>query len=129
MGAELECVTSVADKRTLSKLLTTMDNGSHPLYSTVIQQKSLISWGLRSLTCKFDSYKSPPSGIVSTLSTAVPTLRLPYCHCYIALYTMFTGYAPMHCPSLPTTAWSNFFYFNFNIDCYLNSQLSTASAH
>ena len=54
VGTELECVTSVADKRTLSKLLTIMDNGNHPLYSTITQQKSLISWRLRSLTCKTD---------------------------------------------------------------------------
>ena len=54
VGAELESITSVAEKRTLSKLLTIMDNESHPLHSTIIQQKSVISCRLRALTCKTD---------------------------------------------------------------------------
>ena len=54
VGAELESIASVAEKRTLSKLLTIMDNETHPLYNTIIQQKSLISWRLRALTCKTD---------------------------------------------------------------------------
>lgn len=54
VGAELECTTSVADKRTLTKLLTIMDNESHPLYSAIIGQRSLISWRLRSLPCRTD---------------------------------------------------------------------------
>ena len=43
---ELESISSVAGKITLSKLLTIMDNETHPLYNTIIQQKSLISWRL-----------------------------------------------------------------------------------
>ena len=54
VGAELECITSVADKRTLSKLLTTMDNGCHLLYNTIIKQKSSISRRLYTLPCKTD---------------------------------------------------------------------------
>ena len=54
VGAELESITSVAEKRTLSKLLTIMDNESHPLHSTIIQQKSVISCRLQALTCKTD---------------------------------------------------------------------------
>ena len=44
VGAELECITSVSDKRTLSKLLTIMDNDWHPLYNTIIKRKSLICY-------------------------------------------------------------------------------------
>ena len=54
VGAELESIASVAEKRTLSKLLTIMDNETHPLYNTIIQQKSVISGRLRALTCKTD---------------------------------------------------------------------------
>ena len=45
-GAELECITSASHKRTRGKLLTVMDHDCHPLYNTVIKQKSLISWRL-----------------------------------------------------------------------------------
>ena len=41
VGAELESITSVAEKIILSKLLTIMDNETHPLYNTIIQQKSV----------------------------------------------------------------------------------------
>ena len=54
VGAELECITSVANKRTLTKLLTIMDNESHPLHGTITQQRSLISGRLRSLPCRTD---------------------------------------------------------------------------
>ncbi|KAK0148991.1 RNA-directed DNA polymerase from mobile element jockey [Merluccius polli] len=54
VGAELECITSVSDKRTLNKLLNILDNDCHPLYSIITQQKSLFSWRLRSLTCTTD---------------------------------------------------------------------------
>ena len=37
VGAELECITSVSDKRTLGQLLTVMDNDCHPLYNTIIK--------------------------------------------------------------------------------------------
>lgn len=54
VGAELECITSVSDKRTMNKILNILDNDCHPLHTTIIQQKSLISWRLRSLTCATD---------------------------------------------------------------------------
>ena len=54
VGADLECITSVSDKRTLNKLHSILDNDCHPLYSIIIQQKSLISWRLRSMTCTTD---------------------------------------------------------------------------
>src|SRR4029434_7869872 len=35
VGMELDCLTSVAEKRTLSRLLTILDNDHHPLHSTL----------------------------------------------------------------------------------------------
>ncbi len=43
VGEELENLTSVSDKRCLNKLLTILDNKEHPLYNTIIQQKSLFT--------------------------------------------------------------------------------------
>ncbi|KAG5279123.1 hypothetical protein AALO_G00106350 [Alosa alosa] len=54
VGAELECITSLSDKRTLNKLINILDNECHPLHSTIVKQKSLISWRLRSLPCTTD---------------------------------------------------------------------------
>ncbi|KAG5274935.1 hypothetical protein AALO_G00141800 [Alosa alosa] len=54
VGAELECITSLSDKGTLNKLVNILDNECHPLHSTTVKQKSLISWRLRSLPCTTD---------------------------------------------------------------------------
>src|SRR4029434_8320825 len=40
---ELDCLTSVAEKRTLSRLLTILDNDHHPLHSTINGQRSIFS--------------------------------------------------------------------------------------
>ncbi|KAG5267587.1 hypothetical protein AALO_G00223400 [Alosa alosa] len=54
VGAELECITSISDKRALNKLINILDNECHSLHSTIVKQKSLISWRLRSLPCTTD---------------------------------------------------------------------------
>ncbi|KAM3860331.1 chondrolectin [Diretmus argenteus] len=41
LGTSLEPVSAVAERRMLSKLLTIMDNASHPLYDTLARQKSV----------------------------------------------------------------------------------------
>lgn len=43
VGTNLDSITSVAERRTLNKLLTIIDNNSHPLHSIVSRQKSLFS--------------------------------------------------------------------------------------
>src|SRR4029434_4043149 len=54
VGMELDCLTSVAEKRTLSRLLTILDNDHHPLHSTVNRQKSIFSGRLLSLSLSSD---------------------------------------------------------------------------
>ena len=51
---ELDCLTSVAEKRTLSRLLTILDNDHHPLHSTLNGQRSIFSGRLLSLSCSSD---------------------------------------------------------------------------
>ena len=45
---------SVAERRTLSRLLTILDNVHHPLHSTLNRQKSIFSGRLLSLSCSSD---------------------------------------------------------------------------
>src|SRR4029434_7834747 len=54
VGTELECLTTVAERRTLSRLLSILDNDHHPLHSTFNRQKSIFSYRLRSLSCSTD---------------------------------------------------------------------------
>src|SRR4029434_5053734 len=43
VGTELDCLT-VAERRTLSRLLTILDNVHHPLHSTLNRQEKHIQW-------------------------------------------------------------------------------------
>src|SRR4029434_387041 len=55
VGTELDCLTTVTERRTLSRLLTTiLDNVHHPLHSTLNRQKSIFSGRLLSLSCSSD---------------------------------------------------------------------------
>ena len=54
VGTELDCLTTVAERKTLSRLLTILDNVHHPLHSTVNRQKSIFSGRLLSLSCSSD---------------------------------------------------------------------------
>ena len=54
VGTELECLTTVAERRTLSRLLTILDNVHHPLHSTLNGQRSIFSGRLLSLSCSSD---------------------------------------------------------------------------
>jgi len=53
-GTELESLTSVAENRTLNKLLSIIDNDNHPLHSIVIRHRSMFSGIFLSLTCSTD---------------------------------------------------------------------------
>src|SRR4029434_9610511 len=50
VGTELDCLTSVTEKRTLSRLLTILDNDHHPLHRTFNRQRSIFSGRLLSLS-------------------------------------------------------------------------------
>lgn len=54
IGADQDSVASVADRRTLSKLLSITDNSNHPLHELVEGQRSLFSGRLLSLNCSTD---------------------------------------------------------------------------
>ena len=51
VGTELECITLTSDKRTLSKLLSILDNDFRPVHSTIIEQDSMISSRLCTVPC------------------------------------------------------------------------------
>ncbi|KAI3351105.1 hypothetical protein L3Q82_005675 [Scortum barcoo] len=42
VGTELDSLTSVAERRTLNRLLTIIDNPSHPLHSAISRQRSSL---------------------------------------------------------------------------------------
>ena len=50
-GMELDTLATMAERRTLSRLLTILDNDHHPLHKTFDRQRSIFSGRLRSLTC------------------------------------------------------------------------------
>ena len=54
VGTELDCLTTVAERRTLSRLLTILDNDPHQLHSTLNRQRSTFSGRLLSLSCSSD---------------------------------------------------------------------------
>ena len=54
VSTELECITSVAERRTLNSLLSIIDNPDHPLHSTISTQRSSFSNRLLSLSCSTD---------------------------------------------------------------------------
>ena len=54
VGSELDCLTTVAESRTLCRLRTILDNVHHPLHRTLIGQRSIFSGRLLSLSCASD---------------------------------------------------------------------------
>lgn len=57
VGTELDILTSVAERRTLNRLLSIIDNPDHPLHSTITRQRSSFSDRLLSLSCSTDRLK------------------------------------------------------------------------
>src|SRR4029434_1723412 len=51
VGTELDCLTTVSERKSLSRLLTIFDNNHHPLHSTLNKQRSIFSGRLLSLSC------------------------------------------------------------------------------
>ena len=57
-GAELDSVASMAERRTLVKTLSILDDVSHPLHTALYSRKSEFSNRFKSMTCKTDRYKN-----------------------------------------------------------------------
>ncbi|KAI4899256.1 hypothetical protein NFI96_012205 [Prochilodus magdalenae] len=58
VGVELDSLMAVSERRTLSKLQTIMDNGSHPLYHTVMRHRSTFSARLIQPKCTTERHRS-----------------------------------------------------------------------
>ncbi len=54
VGTELEAITTTAEKRTLSRFDSIMDNYSHPLHPFFDNQRSLFSYRFRAISCRTD---------------------------------------------------------------------------
>ena len=115
VGTELDCLTTVAERRTPSRLLTILDNVHHPLYSTVNRQKSIFSGRLLSLSCSSDRLRKSfvPRAIQlhngtqkgegegdGLLCMSLPQSALPFSSHLIIFHPTvhpFTGYtSPLH---------------------------------
>ncbi|KAI4888742.1 hypothetical protein NFI96_010443 [Prochilodus magdalenae] len=59
VGVELDSLMAVSERRTLSKLQTIMDNGSHPLYHTVMRHRSTFSARLIQPKCTTERHRRP----------------------------------------------------------------------
>ena len=57
VGEELDTLTTVADRRMLSRLRTIMDNASHPLFSTLAQRRSSFSRRLLLPRCTTERHR------------------------------------------------------------------------
>ncbi|KAI4873724.1 hypothetical protein NFI96_000464 [Prochilodus magdalenae] len=57
VGVELDSLMAVSERRTLSKLQTIMDNGSHPLYHTVMRHRSTFSARLIQPKCTTECHR------------------------------------------------------------------------
>ncbi len=54
VGSELEAFTTAAEKRTLSRLNSIMDNYKHPLHPVFDNQRNLFSYRFRAISCRTD---------------------------------------------------------------------------
>ena len=54
VGMELDSLVTVAEERTLNRLLAVLDNASHPLHTVIIKQRSLFSGRLLLPKCSTD---------------------------------------------------------------------------
>ncbi|KAI4892845.1 hypothetical protein NFI96_004933 [Prochilodus magdalenae] len=61
VGVELDSLMAVSERRTLAKLQTIMDNGSHPLFHTVMSHRSTFSARLIQPKCTTERHRSVPS--------------------------------------------------------------------
>ena len=103
VGTELDCLIKVAEKRTLSMLLTILDNDHHPLHRTFNRQRSKFSCRLLSLACSSDRlrrsfvhraiqlYNSMRKGRGEMVFSAWVYLSLPHHPPHLII--------PTHCPS------------------------------
>ncbi|KAI4894895.1 hypothetical protein NFI96_003892 [Prochilodus magdalenae] len=57
VGVELDSLMAVSERRTLAKLQTIMDNGSHPLYHTVMSHRSTFSARLIQPKCTTERHR------------------------------------------------------------------------
>ena len=55
-GAQLDSVVAMAERRTLAKMLSILDNVSHPLHTALYSRKSEFSERFLSVSCKTDRY-------------------------------------------------------------------------
>ncbi|KAI4883528.1 hypothetical protein NFI96_023533 [Prochilodus magdalenae] len=62
VGVELDSLMAVSERRTLSKLQTIMDNGSHPLYHTVMRHRSTFSARLIQPKCTTERHRRVQQG-------------------------------------------------------------------
>ena len=60
VATELDCLTTMTERRTLSRLLTILDNDHHPPHSTLNRQRSTFSGRLLSLSCSSDRLRKSP---------------------------------------------------------------------
>ena len=58
VGTELDSLVTVAERRTLDKLLSILDNAHHPLHNTFIRQRSVFSGRLLSQSCSTNRLKN-----------------------------------------------------------------------
>ncbi|KAI3366527.1 hypothetical protein L3Q82_000658 [Scortum barcoo] len=72
VGTKLDSLVTVAESRTLDKLLDIMDNASHPLHTVISNQRSLFSERLLLPKCRTNRLKN--SFCVSSLSDMRPTM-------------------------------------------------------
>ncbi|KAI4887653.1 hypothetical protein NFI96_006166, partial [Prochilodus magdalenae] len=77
VGVELDSLMAVSERRTLSKLQTIMDNGSHPLYHTVMRHRSTFSARLIQPKCTTERHRRSNKGKMNSrgcvLGLAPPT--------------------------------------------------------
>ena len=59
IGVKLDSVGTVAERRTMVKMLAIMDNPSHPLHSSFMERCSTFSARMLSVTCNTDRLKAP----------------------------------------------------------------------
>ena len=78
VGEELDTLTTVAERRMLSRLQSILDNVAHPLYDTLAQQRSTFSRRLLSPRCTTERHRKSFLPVVINLYNASLRVRHPF---------------------------------------------------
>ena len=104
LGTAVESLEMVMERWMVQKLLSIMDNNTHPLHYLVSKQKSVFSGGLRQLSCRKDRFKNTfyllKLHFVITYPFQLGQKNIHFTFSWNCLYISNCIFAPVYCTSV-----------------------------